>query len=75
MTLEDKTEGYVEDLAKVVHGGLFTLHVLGVYYNIRKGKYLDAALHTAIAAYDLTSAVKHSRQSRYLNMDKVREGL
>ncbi len=73
MSLEDKTEEYVEDLAKFVHGGLFSLHILGIYFNVRKGKYVSAAIHTAVAAYDLTSALKHQDRRNYLK--RVREGL
>lgn len=77
MSLEDKTEEYVEEeaqsLALFVHGGLFSLHVLGIYYNMRKGRYIDAGFHTAVAVYDLISAIKHKDRRNYL--EKVREGL
>lgn len=62
------------DLAKVVHGGLASLHALGAVYNFRRGRYLDATLHAAVAIYDLMSAMKHSRKEVYLS-DKIREGL
>lgn len=73
MNLEDKTEEYAEDLAKFVHGGLFSLHVLGIYYNVKRGKYLDATIHAAVGTYDLISAFKHNKRRDYL--ERVREGL
>ena len=73
MSLENKCkEGELQSAASFVHGGLFTLHVLGMYYNIRKGRYIDAAVHAGVATYDLISAIKHSRKSKYLDIDRIR---
>ena len=70
MTLEDKTKEHVgeeiESIASFVHGSLFGLHVLGIYYHARRGKYLNAAVHTAVATYDLISFIRHNNKKNYL---------
>lgn len=74
MKNERNEESQLESLAKMVHGGLCAGHILGVVYNLKKRRYLDAVFHTAAAAYDLVSAMRHSRKEVYLS-DKIREGL
>lgn len=68
-------ESQLESLAKFVHGSLFAGHLLGVVYNLKKGRYTDAALHAGVATYDLISAMRHSKRENYLDMDRIREGL
>ena len=72
---ERNEESQLESLAKMVHGALFAGHILGVVYNLKKRRYLDVAFHTAAAAYDLVSAMRHSRRETYLDIAKIREGL
>lgn len=57
MSLEKKVE--IHDIAGFVHGALFGLHSIAIYYNLKKGRYIDAAIHTGIAIYDITAAVRH----------------
>jgi len=68
-------EGQLESLAKFVHGSLFAFHTLGVIYNLRKRRYVNVVVHAGVATYDLLSAIRHSKGERYLDMDKIREGL
>ena len=67
-------ESQLESLAKFVHGGLFTFHILGIAYNLKKRRYLDAAIHASVATYDLISAMRHSKKEIYLT-DEIREEL
>jgi len=62
MKLEKLVE--LHDISSFVHGTLFGLHSLGVYYNIKKHRYLDAAIHAGIATYDLVCAVRHKEYSK-----------
>ncbi len=70
MNIEEKTkEGSLQEIAVFVHGTLFGLHSLGIYYNLRRRRYVDAAVHMAIATYDLVSTFKHMRYKDNLDND------
>ena len=71
---ERNKESQLESIAKFTHGALFAGHLLGIVYNLKKRRYASVALHTAVATYDLVSALRHSKKENYLS-DKIREGL
>jgi len=55
------SERQMQELGVFVHGVLFGFHSLGVVYNARRGRWVDTAIHTATAVYDLVSAIKHTK--------------
>ena len=57
-----KGERDLELFAFLVHALLATGHGLGVVYNFRKRNWDDTAIHVAVMAYDIHSAVKHARR-------------
>ena len=60
MGIEKKANGAkLHEIASFVHGSLFALHSLGVYYNLRKKRYMDAGLHGAFLIYDFVASYKH----------------
>lgn len=66
MTLEDElldSEATMETLGAFVHGALFSLHALGVAYNIKKRNWVDAGIHAAVAVYDASATYKHAKRS------------
>jgi len=79
MELEKLTvnEG-TEELSTFTHGMLFSLHVLGIFYNVRRKKPFQALFHGAVAAYDLYCSVKHNQGRNNLSendkeyMDRIR---
>lgn len=70
--LERMLEKENHELASFVHSALFSMHVLGIYYNIKKRRYLDAGIHTIVGIYDLAAAIKHVKRKKYLP-DRLRE--
>ena len=60
MELEEITDTEeLEGLAIFVHGTLFGLHALSLFYNLARRNYKDATIHALAAGYDLCSGVKH----------------
>lgn len=60
MNLERKLKNEeLESIAVFVHGTLFGLHALGAFYNLTKGRYRDAAIHVAVAVYDVVATRRH----------------
>lgn len=50
-----------QELAGFTHGILFGLHILGAYYNLRRGRPKSALLHASVAIYDAVSLYTHSK--------------
>lgn len=76
MSLDKRTEeGSLQEIAVFVHGTLFGLHSLGVYYNLRRRRYMDAMVHAGVAVYDVISTFRHMRYKDRIDLDKTREGL
>ena len=61
-----------QELAGFTHGILFGLHILGAYYNVRRGRPKSALIHTSIAVYDAIALYRHSK---YLSQDNLLERL
>tara|TARA_R110002051_G_scaffold96271_1_gene166276 strand:- start:162 stop:401 length:240 start_codon:yes stop_codon:yes gene_type:complete len=61
-----------QELAGFTHGILFGLHILGAYYNLRRGRKIGALIHTSIALYDAVSLYRHSK---YVSDDELLERL
>lgn len=68
-----KEDQDIETLGVFVHGILAGLHCLGMFYNLRKRKYLDATIHGLALTYDAASAYKHMRAGEYEEMSGLRE--
>ncbi len=54
-----KASTQMEELSIFVHGVLFSLHIIGVLYNLRRRNTFDVVAHTLAAAYDLDAALHH----------------
>lgn len=66
------TEKSSQELAGFAHGMMFSLHTLGAYYNLRRGRLKGAAVHASIAIYDAVSLYRHAK---YLSDDDLLERL
>lgn len=42
-----------------VHGVLVAFHSLALVYNLKRGNYIQAGVHTAVAGYDLWAVNHH----------------
>jgi len=61
-----------QELAGFAHGMMCGLHILGAYYNLRRGRIKGAVVHASIAAYDMVALYKHTK---YLTEDDLVERL
>lgn len=61
-----------QELAGFTHGMMCGLHILGAYYNLRRGRPKSALIHASIALYDAVSLYEHSK---YLAQDDLVERL
>jgi len=57
MENEDKKD--LHTVASFVHGALFSLHALGLVYNLKRKNYKVALFHFAAASFDLVSTKEH----------------
>lgn len=57
--MKNRAEEQLEVMAVVIHGVLFSLHILGVIYNIRRKNTLDVLAHAVAATYDANAVFKH----------------
>lgn len=79
MNLEKKvleltdSEVMMESLGSFVHGTLFSLHALGVAYNLKKRNWVDAGIHASVAAYDAMATYRHAK--RVTDSNKKYDGL
>ena len=55
---DDKKD--LHTFATFVHGSLFSLHALGLVYNLKRGNYKTAAFHTGAALFDLICTKEHA---------------
>ncbi len=62
----------LEGLAIFVHGTLFGLHALSLFYNLARRNYKDAIIHALAGGYDLYSGVKHYNYKNELAREKLR---
>ncbi len=65
----------LENVSIFVHGVLFAFHTLGAFYNLKRGKYRDVAIHTLVSLYDLSCVVNHNgyRKAYKSRLDRMRE--
>ncbi|KKL88382.1 hypothetical protein LCGC14_1925260 [marine sediment metagenome] len=65
----------LENVSMFVHGALFAFHALGAFYNLKRGKYSDAAIHTLVSLYDLSCVANHNnyRIAYKTKLDRMRE--
>lgn len=59
---ENKKE--LEGLSTFVHGGLCAGHLLGLFYNLKRKNYADAAIHGVVAVYDCLSTLYHYKEAK-----------
>lgn len=57
--MRPKAEVQMEELAIFIHGALFSFHMLGVLYNLRRGNRFDVLAHVLAAAYDANAMHHH----------------
>lgn len=65
-TTTGSSELQMEELSMFVHGILTAFHVLGIAYNVKRGKWGDVVAHSLAAAYDLWATDRHARDVRVL---------
>lgn len=52
-----------EVIAAAVHGALLALHLLGLFYNLRRRNRADSIVHGLACIYDGACVVKHIRDA------------
>jgi len=57
MKRDDKND--LHTIATFVHGSLFSLHALGLVYNIKRKNYKTALFHVGAAVFDLLCTKEH----------------
>ena len=65
---DDKKD--LHTFATFVHGSLFSLHALGLVYNLKRGNYKTAVFHAGAALFDLMCTKEHADVTRNMK-DKV----
>lgn len=61
-----RAEVQLEEMAIFIHGVLFSFHVLGVIYNLRRRNKLDVVAHSCAAFYDAHAVAHHLASIRGL---------
>lgn len=56
------TDWQMAELAIFIHGILFSFHVLGIAYNLRRRNWWDVAAHSCAATYDAHAVHHHLHQ-------------
>ena len=64
--MKPKAEAHLQELALFVHGVLFSFHLLGVVYNLKRRNRLDVLAHSFAAGYDLHAAIMHVHKLKEL---------
>ena len=57
----------IDNIAAFVHGSLFSLHMLGLVYNLKKKNYLYSAIHAAVGIFDVVGTMRHLETKKEQN--------
>jgi hypothetical protein len=64
--MKPRAEEQLEAMAVVIHGTLFSLHILGVIYNLRRQNKLDVLAHSLASIYDAHAIFHHLSKIKVL---------
>lgn len=49
-------------IASFVHGALVSLHLLGIFYNVRRKNWWEAVVHAGAGAFSLNAINEHQKE-------------